>query len=220
MHKNIKTKLLIADDHKYLIDGVRLALEDSQIHVVAHSMDVDQVLPLYAELKPDAVLLDIKFGQLKSGIDVLQEILEQDPKAKVLIFSQYDQDELVQKAYLLGAMAFLPKSTKVETLIKAIQSATRNEVFFTDEIAQRLAVLATRGRSEELSPAENLTKRELDIFCLLAKGLTELEVAQQLGLHQRTITANKASLKDKLGISRPAEFTMLALKHKLITMDK
>ena len=212
-------RLLIADDHKYLIDGVRLSLDDAGFEVVAQTMSVHDILPLYKEHKPDAVLVDIMFNQDKTGLDVLADVLNIDPEAKIIVFSQYDQDELIQKAYVLGAKAFLTKSVKVDTLIEAVRCATKGEVYFTDDIAQRLAALATRSSSGAPSPREVLTAKELDIFCLLAKGLTELEVANELGFHQRTITSNKATIKEKLGISRPAEFTIAALKDKLISLD-
>lgn len=214
-----KIRLLIADDHKYLIDGVQLSLDESRFEVVAHTLNVHEVVPLYREHRPDVLLVDVMFNQEKTGLDILSEILEEDAEAKVVVFSQYDQDELIQKAYVLGAKAFLTKSAKVEVLIQAIERATNGDVFFTDDIAQRLAALATRSRSSTPSPKETLTPRELDIFCLLAKGLTEIEIANELGFHQRTITSNKASIKEKLKISRPAEFTIAALKDKLITLD-
>lgn len=214
-----KIRLLIADDHKYLIDGVMLSLDDSDIQVVAHTMNVDEIAPLYLELKPDVLLIDIMFGQEKTGLDALTEVLEQDPEAKVVVFSQYDQDELIQKAYSMGAKAFLTKSTKVDVLIKAIYSASQGEVFFTNDIARRLAALVTLSSSKGPSPKEALNSKELNVFCLLAKGLTEQEIAKELGFHHRTITSNKASIKEKLGLSRPAEFTITALKHQLITLD-
>lgn len=213
-------RLLLADDHKYLLDGVRLSLDISGFDIVAHTMDIHQVVPLYQEHKPDVLLLDIMFNQDKTGLDVLTDIQQIDSDARVVIFSQYDQDEMIQKAYSSGAMAFLTKSTRIDTLVQAIESASKGEVYFTNEIAQRLAALTTRSNQNAIrSPKKLLTPRELEIFCLLAKGLTELETAKELGFHQRTITANKATIKEKLGISRPAEFTIAALKDELISIN-
>lgn len=216
--KNIR--LLLADDHKYLLDGVKLSLDISGFDIVAHTTDVHQVLPLYQEHRPDVVLLDIMFNQEKTGLDALAELLGNDQAAKVVIFSQYDQDEMVQKAYASGAKAFLTKAARIDTLVEAIEKAHAGEVYFTNDIAQRIASLATRKSLHgHRSPKELLTPKELEIFCLLARGLTELETAKSLGCHQRTITANKATIKEKLGISRPAEFTMAALRDELISLD-
>ncbi len=209
-------KLLIADDHGYLIDGVKLSLEDSEVEVVSHTMMADDIVGQYLASKPDVVLMDIMFGQDKTGLDILDELLAVAPEAKIIVFTQYDQDELIQRAYAKGAKAFLPKSTRVDELLDAIRTAVRDEIYFTDAIARRLAALVTRAKSADRDPTELLTQKELDVFRLLAQGFTEQEIAQKLNFHQRTITATKAVIRDKLGISRPAEFTMAALKYKLI----
>ncbi len=219
MPTDTKIRLLIADDHKYLIDGVMLSLEDTDIQVVSHTMNVHEIVALNHELQPDVLLIDIMFGQDKTGLDIVEEVLSKDPNTRIIIFSQYDQDELIQKSYSMGVQAFLTKSTKLDVLIEAITAASRGEVFFTDDIAHRLASLVARPQSSPPLPQDVLTQKELNVFCLLAKGLTEQEIAKELGFHHRTITSNKASIKEKLRISRPAEFTIAALKGQLITLD-
>jgi two-component system, NarL family, invasion response regulator UvrY len=211
-------KLLIADDHSYLIEGVRLSLTDSNINVI-HTLNINEIIDLYNTHRPDVVLCDIMFGQKIHGLDILKELIALDPEAKVIIFTQYDQDEFIINAYNLGAKAFLAKSVDSKELIAVIEAVNKGETYFASEIAIKMARYGLNNKFHNKDIHQILDDREIDVLRYLGDGFTEKEIAEKLHLHQRTVANIKVSLKDKLNITKPSSMTKLAIKHGLITSE-
>jgi two-component system invasion response regulator UvrY len=149
-----------------------------------------------------------------TGLDVARQILAKHPDAKIVLFSQFDQDEIIQEAYRIGCLAFVTKNKAPAELANAIGHAMTGQTYFLPEIAQRLALLGLHGNT---SPLSKLDARELDVLKLMALGRTLQEIAEAVGLSVKTISLTSQSIKDKLGVHRPAELTLLAAKHKLIS---
>jgi two-component system invasion response regulator UvrY len=168
---------------------------------------------MYAEAKPDVVVLDIRFGTELTGLDAAQDILKADPKAKIVFLSQFDQDSLIKETYRLGAHAFVTKDCDPADLADAVRHAHAAKLYFLPQIAERLASLAVRG---DVSPQSQLDERSLEIFRLMAEGLTNAEIAERLDLSTKTISNISQSVKEKLGVHRQAYITKLAVKHGLI----
>jgi len=212
-------KLLIADDHSYLVQGVMMSLKNSDIEVLEHILDSSQIINAYLRLNPDVILCDIMFGQTLNGLDIVKNLLELDPAANVILFSQYDQDQMIYSAYKFGAKAFLPKSVAASELIDAIHAVSKGDLYFTADIALKMAKMNFDKKSAEKTLEEILTPREIEVMRLIADGVTEKEVAEKFDLSTKTVANIKTSIKEKLNIDSPAAMTKLALKHGLIQFD-
>lgn len=208
-----KIRVLIADDHPLIIEGVIGVLSRHDIEVVATATTTEETEAKFADTSPDVLLLDVRFGGKISGLDVAREVLGRSTGARILFYSQFDQMELLKEAYRIGAKGFVTKNTTSEVLADAIYQVYSGKTFFLPEIAERLALAGLRGDD---SPATKLDHRELEVFRRMATGETNAEIADAMGLSPKTISTTSQSVKDKLGVSRAADLTLLAVKHQLI----
>ena len=219
MKTEIKTELqtpirvLLADDHPIVMTGFALSLESEGMEVVGQVKTPQEAIQSYANLQPDVVVMDLRFGAELTGLDAAKSILEQFPQANIVFLSQFDQDALIKETYRLGGRAFVTKDCDPADLAIAVQKANKNELYFMPSIAERLANLSVRG---DASPQSLLDQRELEIFTMMAEGLTNVEIAEKLDLSQKTISNVSQAVKERLGIHRPALITKLAVKYGLI----
>jgi two-component system invasion response regulator UvrY len=209
----MKIRVLIADDHPLIIEGLTTALGRYDIDVVASAQSTAEVLPAYKRCEPEVVVLDVRFGETATGLDVLRSLLAAHRDARVVIYSQFDQDEIVSDAYRSGAKAFVTKAKPPSVVADAVRQVSEGKTWFLPEIAERLALLGLKGND---SPKFKLDPRELEVFRLIALGKTNVEVSQLMGLSPKTISTTSQSIKEKLGIHRSADMARLALKHNLI----
>lgn len=210
---------MIADDHSYLIEGVKQLLLQSNINVIGYTLDVHDVIPMYMSLKPDILLCDIMFQMKMHGIDVVADLLKMEPGAKVILFSQYEQDEVIAKAYEVGAKAFLKKSIDAQDLIKVIAAVHDGELYFDSAVAVQLAQFMVKNKSGKVNLDLILDEREKAVLGYLGDGLTENEISEKMDIARRTVSNIKNSLKEKLKIHKPASFTKLAIQHGLTKID-
>ena len=208
-----RTRVLIADDHPLIIEGITAALRRLGLNVVGHVQTAAEVIPKYIDCRPDVLVLDVRFGPGPTGLDVARELLSDHPEALIVFYSQFDQDEIIREAYRLGGAAFITKNSPPEALVRAIDEVSQGKTFFLPEIAERLALLGVRG---DESPRAKLEPREVEVFALIAAGLTNVEIAERMGLSAKTISTISQAIKEKLGLYRTADLTRLAMKHGLI----
>lgn len=206
-------RVMLADDHPIVMTGFAMSLAAEGMDVVAQARTPEEAVTLYAESKPDVVVLDIRFGTELTGLDAAQNILRADPQAKVVFLSQFDQDSLIKETYRIGAHAFVTKDCDPADLAAAVRQAKAGKLYFPPQIAERLASIAVRG---DVSPQSQLDERGLEIFRLMAEGLTNAEIAEKLNLSTKTISNTSQSIKEKLGVDRQAHITKLAVKYGLI----
>ena len=211
--KNSAIRVLLADDHPIVMTGFAMSLESEGMQVVGQARTPQEALAHYGVLQPDVVILDIRFGAELTGLDAARQILQKYPDANIVFLSQFDQDALIKETYRLGARAFVTKDCDPADLALAVRRASLGELYFMPQIAERLAKLSVSG---DVSPQSSLDERELDIFTSMAEGLTNVEIAEKLNLSAKTISNVSQTIKEKLGIHRPALITKLAVKHGLI----
>jgi DNA-binding NarL/FixJ family response regulator len=209
------TTVLLADDHQIVRTGIATALTKCGIDVVGQAKAAEEVVTMYLELKPDVVLLDMRFGDRMTGFDVAAALLKADPKARIVFCSQFDQHTLIKRSYDIGALAFVNKDCEERELADAVRHARDGKLYFQPLIADRMAKLQVRG---EETPFAVLSERELEIAKLMAKGMTLAEIAENQKVSMKTAANASMAIKEKLGITRPAELTMLAAKHLLIDL--
>lgn len=210
------TRVLIADDHPFVADALATGIEGKKIQVVGRTTVAGEVLDKFTEVRPDVVVLDVRFGQraTNTGLDIARALLTAHPEARIVFYSQFDQDEIIREAYRIGASAFLPKSTPLQIVADVIVRVPSEKVVLLPAVAERIAMLSIRG---DESPRSLLEARELEVFRLMATGLTNVEIAEQLDLSAKTISTISQTIKDKLKVSRPADVTLLAVRHGVIS---
>jgi DNA-binding NarL/FixJ family response regulator len=208
-----KIRVMLADDHPIVMTGFALSLTGQGLDVVAQARTPEEALEQHKRLAPDVIVLDIRFGDQLTGLDVAKQILAQAPSAAIVFLSQFDQDSLIKETYRLGGRAFMTKDCDPADLAAAVRRAHEGELYFLPHIAERLANLSVRG---DTSPQSQLDERALEIFTLMAEGLTNAEIAEKLDVSTKTISNISQAVKEKLGVHRPAYITRLAVKHGLI----
>jgi two-component system invasion response regulator UvrY len=211
--KNTAIRVLLADDHPIVMTGFAMSLESEGMQVLGQARTPQEAIAQFGALQPEVLILDIRFGAELTGLDAARQILQKYPAANIVFLSQFDQDALIKETYRLGARAFVTKDCDPVDLALAVRRASLGELYFMPQIAERLANLSVRG---DASPQSTLDERELDIFTSMAEGLTNVEIAEKLNLSAKTISNVSQTIKEKLGIHRPALITKLAVKHGLI----
>lgn len=205
--RKAKIKVILADDHPLLRAGFVSALaEYPDIQTVDDTGDIAEACTLFTKLKPDVAVLDIMFSGKRTGLDAIKSIVESDPRARVVVLSQFDQDSLIKEAYKCGAMAFVTKAMDIDQLITAIRKAAQGERYFAPAIAERLADLATRA---EPLPRDTLSQRELEVLKLIGEGKTAQEIADALSISVRTVVNHTQSIKTKLDVERRSDLISL-----------
>jgi len=207
-------KVLLADDHPIVMAGFAMSLENFGLVIIGQAKTPQDAVAMYSAQPADVVILDIRFGAQLTGLDAAKQIWQSHPKARIIFLSQFDQDSLIKEAYRMGASAFVTKDCEVAELVMAVRRAHAGELYFMPAIAERLANLSVRG---DASPQSLFDERELAIFTLMAEGLTNVEIAEKLALSSKTISNVSQSIKERLGLHRPAEITKLAVKHGLVS---
>ncbi|WP_256078976.1 response regulator transcription factor [Massilia sp. YIM B04103] len=211
--KNAAVRVLLADDHPVVMTGFALSLSEQGIEVVAQARSPQEALEQYAALQPDVAILDIRFGAELTGLDVARQLLADDAGAHIVFLTQFDQDSMIREAYRIGARAFITKDCDPAELAAAVQRAHQGELYFMPRIAERLATLSVSG---DPSPQSQLDERSLEIFTMMAEGLTNTEIAERLDVSSKTISNTSQAIKEKLGVHRAADITRLAVRHGLI----
>ena len=200
-------RVVIIDDHVVVRAGLRYIIEaDPELEFVGEFGDGLGAAAFVAEKKPDVTLMDVRMPG-KSGIEALQEILANDPKARVVMLTTSSVEEDVFRAIEDGAFGYVMKESPVETISAAIRSAMAGEVFMTEDVRR---VYETRKGSKGLSA------REAEALVLAAKGGNNREIAAALGLSENSVKMFLKRAFFKLGASNRAEAVQLAVRRGLI----
>jgi len=203
-------RVLIVDDHPVVSVGVERLLQTAEgVDVAGHAESVAAALEAVTALAPDVVLLDLTLGD-EDGLELLER-LPTDPSApRVLIFSARDPMVLAQRVLSAGAMGFVQKGSPIPVLIDAIHRVARGEVVVSHEVEQRLMQGLRGGRSAEMVSAL-LSKRELQVYDLLGRGLTTKEIGRRLEVSAKTVFTHRSHIMEKLELSTAAELVRSAV---------
>lgn len=211
-------RVLIADDHTVVREGIRHVLErEPGFVVVAEASRGDEVLDLAERHQPDVVVLDVSMPG-ESGLQVAARLRAALPATHVLILSMHENAEYVLESVRAGAHGYLLKDTAATELRNAIRAVRRGDAYFSPAVAQQLSA-AVRGELEKeqrQNALDALTGRERDVLEGIARGRTNKEIAAELGISHRTVETHRESLMRKLGIRTVAGLTRLALEQGLV----
>ena len=210
-------RVLVADDHAIVRTGIRHVLEgEPGFAVVAEASNGTEALALALALRPDVVVLDISMPGV-SGLQAAVELRERAPGTRVLILSMHDNTEYVLESLRAGVHGYLLKDSAAAELGDAIRAVCRGESFFSPAVARQLGDVV-RGElgGEPLDPLANLTGRERQVLIGVARGQTNKEIAQELGISHRTVESHRESLMRKLEVYTVAGLTKIAIEERLI----
>jgi two-component system, NarL family, response regulator NreC len=211
-------KVLIADDHQIVREGLRSLLEQEPgINLVGEAENGRQTLRLARELTPDVIIMDVAMPDL-NGIEATRQIVAEFPTIKVIALSMHDDRRFVLNMIKAGAQGYLLKDNTFKDLAKAIRVVVTNKTYLSNEIADIVVkdYLAT-STSEESSAFSLLSPREREVLQLIAEGKTTNQVAEHLHVSIKTVETHRAQLMAKLKVKGVAELTKYAIREGLTT---
>lgn len=201
-------KVLVADDHRLMVEAVRLALdEDDDIEVVGEATDGTQVLPLVGRTNPDVVLLDVRMPGM-DGLTCLDRLRKSYPAVTVVMLSGQDDPETIRSALDRGATSFIAKQVDPRDLASALRLAAQGAVYHAvEDLSEAIESEASRA---------GLTASEHRVLEALARGLSNKEIAAELWLTQQTIKFHLTNIYRRLGVANRTEAVHYAYQHRLV----
>jgi len=208
------TRVLIADDHAIVREGLRRILAgDDAFAVAGEARDGHEVVAAVRAGGFEVLLLDLSMPG-RSGIELLRQVKSERPELRVLILSMHAEDQYAVRAIRAGASGYLTKDTASEQLVAALRKIAAGGLFITPRVAETLA-LGLQAASDEL-PHKRLSDREHQVFLLLAGGESVSAIAARLHLSVKTVSTHKTHILGKLGVESLAELVRYAIVHKLL----
>jgi len=205
-----KISVLLVDDHALVRRGFRRILEDEEdITVEGEASDGEEAVRMAKQLKPNVIVMDCALPGM-NGLAATRKILEQDPKAAVLMLSMHSEDTWVRQSLEAGARGYMLKNAVDLELITAIRRIAAGEEVLGPQIARRSNL---KGERET-----GLTVRELEVLQLIVAGLSNKEIASQLNLSANTVAVHRANIMDALGIHKTAELVVYAIRNGLVNI--
>lgn len=206
--------VMLVDDHAVVRKGYqRLIEEHGNIQVVCEAADADAAYQLYKTRAPDVVVMDITMPG-RGGIDVIRQIRQWDPSARILVFSMHANAAYALQAFRAGAKGYVTKSSDPELLVTAIENVARNKTALCPEISDALA----RSRlQEDASVFDELSPREFEILRLILDSKTTEEIAEALRLAPKTVGNYHYAIRTKLGVSSDIDLVYFCMRHGLLT---
>jgi len=207
-----KHGIYLIDDHPLVVQGVtELVNAEPDLKVVGSTTEWTEALKEIPELKPDVVVLDISLAKA-NGIEVLKNLRIHFPKLQVLMLSMHDENLYAMRSVRAGAQGYIMKMTATEEVVKAIRHILNGEIYLSAGIAkQTMMRLVGRRKEGTMSPMDDLSDRELEVFQMVGEGLTTRQIAERLHLSVKTIETHKAHVKEKLNLASSTQLTQHAI---------
>ncbi len=215
MSGHSKIKVLIADDHDIVRQGIEKILSKSDdVEIVGKASNGQEVIDQVKKLNIDVLLMDIEMPG-KTGWDVLSELKISKPKLPVLVLSIYPEEHYGPRFIKAGAAGYLNKSSKPAVLLEAIRKVYRGGRYVSDKLAEML--IQDMGRVAKDKPHDSLSPREFQVFCQIAAGAKLKDIADDLSLSISTVSTHRTRILEKLSLKTNAELIRYAVKHGLVT---
>jgi DNA-binding NarL/FixJ family response regulator len=207
-------RVVLVDDHTIVRAGLRMVLEaDPAFEVVGEAETAASAIELVRTTTPDVVLLDINLPD-ESGLKVVEAIRQ--PGVRLLMLSVHDDPEIVRESVRIGAHGYLRKDTTPADLRAAIRAVHAGDAWFSPSVARTLAETIRSQPEGGPDPLERLTDREREVLVRIAQGLSNKEIAADLGISARTVESHRDSLMRKTGLKNVAALTRLAMEAGLV----
>ena len=200
--------VMLVDDHPVVRDGYRRLLESYPgITVVAEADDGETACTQYAKVHPDIVVLDLNMPGI-GGLETIRRLRAKDSKAKILMFTMHESKVMVNRALEAGAAGYLMKSSPAGEMVEAVRRVYDGKTFLDHHLPADIQ----RAPLSDNDPLNILTKREYQVFCILAEGRSVSEIAQLISISPKTVGVHQTNLMNKLKLKNAAELTRLAIR--------
>lgn len=214
-----KIRIFLADDHAVVRKGLEALISThSDLEVIGTGVDGVEAIEQVSKLNPDVILLDIQMPR-KTGVEAIAEIKSANPDARILVLTSFSEDETVFSAIKAGALGYLLKDSSPQELIAAIRSVHEGRSSLHPDIAFKV-IQELKKPPTNLPPTEEpLTEREVDVLRLVARGLSNQEIADLLVVSERTVRAHISNILGKLHLANRTQATLYALRQGLASLN-
>ena len=215
-------RVVLADDHHLVRQGIRALLEKSEdIQVVGEASNGREAVKLVEELTPDVLVMDIAMPCL-DGIQAIEQVLATNADTHIIVLSMYSDKALVQQALKNGASGYLLKASVVEELLLAVRAASKGDIYLSPTVSRSVLtdLMADSTNAAVPDPMDQLTPREREVLQLITEGHTNTAIAQQLKVSAKTVEKHRAGLMSKLGVHNLSELIRAAVKQRLVFLDE
>jgi two-component system, NarL family, response regulator LiaR len=220
MAKNNLVSILIVDDHEVVRNGIRSYLETiKDFDVVGEAESGEKAVKMVSELIPDIVLLDLIMPGM-DGVETTRQIKKISPRTQVVVLTSYHEDVHIFPALKAGAISYILKDMKMEKLADALQRAVRHEVTLHPLVAERVLQNIRGGDSEEPALFTELTERELDVLRLIAKGMTNSQIAETLVISENTVKGHVSNILSKLHLADRTQVAVYAWQRGIVNREQ
>ena len=220
--KQKKIRVLLADDHPVVREGIRSCLAAQRhIEVIGEAANGEQAVSLAQQLAPDVVLMDINMPRL-SGLEATKLLRRSSPRIRVLILSVHNKRQFVLQIVRSGARGYVLKESPPEELVRAIETVARGEACFSPEVARFLLndQVSGNGKPAATQPPGLLSWRERQVLARIARGLSNKEIAAQFNVAVRTVETHRENLMNKLNIHTAVGLTRYAIAKGLVDVEE
>lgn len=210
--------VMIVDDHAMIREGLKQLLElDGEIRVINEAGDGEECINKIDLVNPDVLLLDINMPKM-NGLEVLKVLKERGCTTKILILTIHNEVEYLAKAVKIGVNGYVLKDSPAETLKKAIFTVYNGEIFIQPSLANELEAEKENKSENRMAKENDLTKREVEVLCLLAEGLYNKEIAFKLNISEKTVKNHVSSIFRKIDVADRTQAAIYAIKNNLVKL--
>jgi DNA-binding NarL/FixJ family response regulator len=207
-------RILLADDHKIVRQGIKLYLESKGVEIVGEAMNGREAVEMVRNLHPDIVIMDIHMPEL-TGIEAARRIRHDNDDVRILVLTAYNEPSYVHALLEVGADGFVLKTAEMSELYKALQEVAVGRIAFDPELVRR----ALQHQQDQSKLRDTLTDREIEVLAQAAHVLTNKEIGQTLFVSDRTIQGHLQNIYQKLHVTTRTEAVTKALNMRLITVN-
>lgn len=219
MKKNNVISLMIVDDHKIVRDGICAYLETvPDIEVIAQAESGSDAVQLAEQLAPDVVLMDLIMPGM-DGVEATWRVRQVSPRSKIVILTSFHEDSNIFPAIKAGALSYVLKSIDPEELAETIKAAARGEAVLDSKVASRLMHEYRDDANESMQAYMQLTNREQEVLELIAKGLSNAHIAEQLFISEKTVKSHVSNILSKLHFADRTQVAVFAWKEGIVKKD-
>jgi NarL family two-component system response regulator LiaR len=210
--------VLIVDDHAIVREGLRAVIGlENDMQVVGEAKDGNEAIALSRHLNPDVILMDLLMPN-KGGIEAIREILEENPNHRILVLTSFAEVDKILPTIRSDALGYIVKNSSPGELLRAIRDIAKGAVVMQPDIARQLFHGLSQSTEPLTQPIEQLSTREIEILKLVAQGMTNEEIGDQLSISSRTVGVHVTHILEKLNLNNRTQAALFALRNGLVSL--